>query len=65
MRTVAGIKTLSEPPDSLKISFGFKLDAEDGAMIAQESSKSAIQVSLSWEGKASSEKTSRVGFLSQ
>ncbi len=47
------LKSMAERPDKVELSFGVKLDAAAGAMIAQAGVEGAITVKLTWENKKS------------
>ena len=48
-RTVETVKKLSDPPDEVEVSFGLKLDAEAGAVVAKAGTEASINVKLTWE----------------
>jgi hypothetical protein len=48
-RVVGTINSLVVTPSALEVSFGLKLDAETGAIIAKAGAEASINVTLKWE----------------
>ena len=48
-RVVGTIDALADPPSVLEVSFGLKLGAETGAIIAKAGIEATINVTLKWE----------------
>lgn len=48
-RTTATIEALVEKPTEFQLSFGLKLDAEVGAVIAKAGMEASITVTMTWE----------------
>lgn len=48
-RVVDTINKLADKPSVLEVSFGLKLDAETGAIIAKAGAEASINVTLKWE----------------
>ncbi len=48
-RVVGTIEALADPPSVLEVSFGLKLNAETGAIIAKAGMEATINVTLKWE----------------
>ena len=47
-RVTTAAEAMTRPPDSVEVSFGIKLDAEAGALIAKASAGASIDVKLTW-----------------
>src|SRR5262249_32743554 len=43
------LRSLAQPPDSVGVEFGVKMNAETGAIIAKASGEANFKISLSWK----------------
>ena len=48
-RVKGTIDALPDRPDTVEVSFGLKLDAEAGALVARAGTEASINVKLSWK----------------
>ncbi len=62
-RAVDAVKGLSDPPDEVELSFGIKLDAEAGAMVAKASTEASINVTLTWQREEEKKKPLVKGLM--
>ena len=54
-KIVATINKISDPPEKVEVTFGLKLDAEAGALIAKAGTEASFSVKLAWEKKPASQ----------
>ena len=63
-RVMDSLKEVSDPPNKVEVSFGIKLDAEAGAMVARAGTEASINVTLTWtKDQKSDEKPNVVGLV--
>jgi len=61
-KTLKAIKAIpvSDRPNTISVSFGLKLDAEAGAMVAKAGAEAAINVTMTWQHTSASPANAKV-----